>query len=235
MFFLRKESNFRWVESIVKVRIFNIMIEQKLTKKEITDYFRSNIFESILAYSAWKIILGSRSTGMIPADMVERYVKIQKYHPEFFMSVEYSFLFQFVIKVLHSFDFREDSFSLYKINKETTKKFVLENKKIIKSLRDVRNKIFAHRDTEINQETLKKYTIPPMNDLDQFFQNLIDFYNSLTSIVDRSSTVFDNAYDIKNDIENLFMNIERGETIRKKEIDIKWQWSENSKKASDLL
>ncbi len=208
---------------------------EKLAKKEITDYFRSNIFESILAYSAWKMILGSRSTGMISADMVERYVKIQKYHPDFFLSTERAFLFQFVIQVLHSFDPRTDSASLYKVDKDETEKFVLENRKVINALRDVRNKIFAHRDIKASQEKLNDFKIPSMNDLDQFFKNLIIFYNSLTNTIDGSSTMFNNAYEIKHDIENLFMNIQRGETVRKEEIDLKWMWLENNKKASDLL
>lgn len=211
------------------------MSEEKLTKKEITDYFRSNIFESINAYSSWKMILGSRSSGMIPADMAERYVKIQTYHSDFFLGAERAFLFQFVIQILHSFDPRTDSVSLYQVDKNTTEKFVLENEKVIQALRDVRNKIFAHRDIKTNQEKLNEYKIPSMNDLDQFFKNLIDFYNSLTNITDRSHTAFDNAYNIKHDIENLFMNVQRGETIRIQEIDIKWMWSENNQKASDIL
>lgn len=207
----------------------------KVTSKEITDYFRANIFESIVAYSAWKMIFGSRSTGMMPPDMAEHYIKIQNYHSGFFPSVENAFLFQFVIKVLHSFDSRTDSFSLYVVDKVLTEKFVLENEKIINALKSVRNKIFAHRDISINQETSKNYTIPSMNDLDQFFNNLIEFYNSLTLIVDDSSTVFNNAYEIKKEIEFLFMNIQRGERARIEEINIKWKWQENGKKASDIL
>lgn len=211
------------------------MAEEKLTKKEITDYFRSNIFESISAYSAWKMILASRSSGMVPPNLAERYVKVQNYHSSFFVGAERAFLFQFVIQILHSFDPRTDSASLYQVEKNATEKFVSENVKVIQSLRDVRNKIFAHRDIKTNQEKLNDYKIPPMNDLDQFFKNLITFYNSLTKDVDKSTTVFNNAYDIKHDIENLFMNIQHGETVRKEEIDIEWMWAKDNKKASDIL
>ena len=211
------------------------MAEEELTKKEVTDYFRSNIFESLSAYSAWKMILASRSSGMVPSNLAERYVKVQSYHSNFFIGAERAFLFQFVIQILHSFDKRTDSASLYQVDKSTTEAFVSENTKVIQALRDVRNKIFAHRDMKTSQEKLNEYRIPPMNDLDQFFKNLIEFYNSLTKDVDRSSTVFDNAYDIKHDIENLFMNVQRGEIVRKEEIDIEWMWAKDSKKASDIL
>ena len=113
--------------------------------------------------------------------------------------------------------------------------FVLENRQVIDSLRNVRNKIFAHRDIWLNQESLKEFKIPSMIDTDQFFKNLIIFYNSLTNIVEGSLTMFDNVDDIKSDIEYLFMNIQRGETVRMEEINIEYNWLENRKKASDIL
>lgn len=71
--------------------------------------------------------------------------------------------------------------------------------------------------------------------MDKFFEDLINLYNKLTSAVDGSATTFQNAVEIKRDIELLFMNLYRGEMMRKKEIDIEWTWEKDSKKASDLL
>jgi len=200
--------------------------------KEITDYFRSNIFEAFSAYNGWKMIFLSKSKGVVSNEMAERYVEIQKYHPQFFSLTERAFLVDFVLLILHSFDKRDDSFSLYKVNEKETEDFVENNKVVISKLKALRNKIFAHRDIYTNAND---YQIPSAIDLDKFFDNLIIFYNKLTSKVDDSSTNFSNAKEIKQQIEFLFMNLYRGETMRKKEIDIKWKWTENNKKASDIL
>jgi len=204
----------------------------KPTKKEIIDYFRSNIFEAISAYNGWKMIAYSKSKGVVSSKMAERYVEIQKYHSEFFITTERAFLINFVILSLHSFDPRDDSYSLYQVDKKETEIFVQNNNKVITDLRALRNKLFAHKD--INAST-SQYKIPSPIDLDQFFKNLVEFYNKLSHQVDRSSTIFSNAEEIKRHIELLFMNLYRGEAVRKREIDVKWLWEENNKKASDIL
>lgn len=204
----------------------------KPTNKEIIDYFRSNIFEAISAYNGWKIIAYSKSKGVVSNEMAERYVEIQKYHPEFFITAERAFLINFVILSLHSFDPRDDSYSLYQVDKKETDIFVQNNNKVITDLRILRNKLFAHRD--INA-IINRYKIPSIIDLDQFFKNLVEFYNKLSHQTEKSATVFSNAEEIKRQIELLFMNLYRGEAVRKREIDIKWLWEENDKKASDIL
>ena len=207
-------------------------MDENENKKEILDYFRSNIFEAFSAYNGWKMICHSKSKGIVSQEMADRYVEIQNYHPNFFVSTERAFLVSFVMLSLHSFDKRDDSFSLYKVNEDETKKFVEDNNKVIENLRTVRNELFAHRD---NLANTNKYNIPSIIDLDQFFKNLIEFYNKLTSVVYDSSTTFTNAEEIKRDIELLFMNLYRGNAVRKREIDIKWLWEENKKKASDII
>jgi hypothetical protein len=204
----------------------------KPTNKEIIDYFRSNIFEAISAYNGWKMIAYSKSKGVVSSEMAERYVEIQKYHSDFFITTERAFLINFVILSLHSFDQRNDSYSLYQVDKKETKIFAQSNDKVIASLRILRNKLFAHRD--INA-IASQYKIPSIIDLDQFFKNLVEFYNKLSHQVDKSSTIFSNAEEIKRHIELLFMNLYRGEAVRKKEIDVKWLWEERNKKASDIL
>ena len=79
------------------------------------------------------------------------------------------------------------------------------------------------------------YKIPSVNDLDQFFKNLIVLYNELTRCVDRSVTSFDNATSIKNDIERVLQNLYRGESVRRLEYDIKCTWEENDQKASRVI
>ncbi|MGI6348278.1 MAG: hypothetical protein ACOXZ1_03760 [Patescibacteria group bacterium] len=134
--------------------------------------------------------------------------------------------------VLHPFDKRDDSFSLYKVDKEGTANFVEENKEVINKLKDLRHKIFAHKDIHTNSSD---YQIPSVIDLDDFFDKLIIFYNKLTSSVNDSSTIFSNAKEIKHQIELLFINLYRGEAMRKKEIDIKYLWEENNETASDII
>lgn len=209
-----------------------LKIMAKPTNKEIIDYFRSNIFEAISAYNGWKMIAYSKSKGVVSNEMAERYVEIQKYHSEFFVTTERAFLINFVILSLHSFDPRNDSYSLYQLDKKEAESFVRNNSKVITALRTLRNKLFAHRDIDA---ITSQYKIPPIIDLDQFFKNLVEFYNKLSNQVDKSSTIFSNAEEIKKHIELLFMNLYRGEAARKREIDVKWLWEENDKKASDVL
>ena len=163
------------------------------------------------------------------------YTKIQRYHGSFFASTERAFLINFVILALHPFDRDNRSYSMYKVDDEKTKKFVEDNDRVIQALFDLRNQVFAHRDLRVTKDTISGYKIPSVDDLDLFFKNLLDYYNQLTREVDQSITYLDNAEGLKREIELLFMNLERGETVRLKEIEIKWDWFENDKKASDIL
>lgn len=205
---------------------------KSIDKKDIIKYFRSNIYESLSSYNAWKMICYSKSNQVVSNEMAERYVEIQKYHPEFFISAERAFLVSFILTILHSFDRRDDSLSLYKVDEKETEKFVNNNIETITALKKVRNKVFAHR--EIMTDT-SKYQVPSILELDSFFKNLIKFYNQLSKKIEDSSTMFDNAESIKRSIESLFMNLYRGETIRKKEIEIEWLWDKDKNKASELL
>jgi len=200
------------------------------TNKEITDYFRSNIFESFSAYNAWKMLFLCKSEKEFSKKMAERYVEILKYHKDFFITVERFCLAHFVVACLHSFDKDNNSYSLYKVDQKNTEVFVKNNKKVINDLRSLRNKVFAHKDIrEI------KLRIPSVKSLDKFFKNLMDFYNQLTNRLHSSRTMFDNAESVKRDIELLFMNLYRGEAVRKRENDIEWSWEKDNKKASDIL
>ncbi len=201
-------------------------------KKEITDYFRSNIFESLAAYTGWKIIKSSKSNGIVSQEMAERYVGIQEDYPNFFSLAEQAFLMQFVILSLHSFDSDTRSHSLYKVDEQKTKTFIQQNKSVLDGLFDLRNKLFAHKSATSGTS---RYTIPWINDLDQFFKNLMAFYNELTGVVDDSSTIFSNAEKIKHDIEYLFMNLYRGKHSRKLENDIEWLWKKSNEKVSDVI
>lgn len=207
-------------------------MEKNDEHKKIANYFRSNIFEAFSAYNAWKMIAFSKSNGIVSNEMAERYVEIQKYHANFFVIAERSFLINFVILILHSFDKRDDSYSLYKIDRAATDKFINDNQKVLDELKNLRNKLFAHRDNDVD---LNKYKIPSINDLDKLFQNLIVFYNKLTRTIDDSTTRFTSAEEIKRDIELLLQNIYRGETVRKLEIDIEWMWEKDDKKASNII
>lgn len=102
-----------------------------LNKKDITDYFRSNIFESLAAYTGWKIIKSSKSNGIVSQEMAERYVSIQKDYPMFFNLAEQAFLMQFVMLSLRSFDYDPRSHSLYKVDEQKTKTFIKQNKYLI--------------------------------------------------------------------------------------------------------
>ena len=205
----------------------------KPIEQEMIDYFRSNIHEALSSYCGWKMLSHSKSSGVVTQRMAERYVEVQKYHPQFFGITERAFLVHFVITILHPFDRDDHAYSLYKIDREATQKFINENESVLEALRKLRNQLFAHRDSRI--ESFSDFVIPSVINLDQFFKNLMGFYNQLTSRIDNSGTRFSNALDVMRDIEILFMNLYRGETVRKKEIEIEWDWEKDDKKASDLL
>jgi hypothetical protein len=208
---------------------------KKIDKKEITDYFRSNIFEAYSHYNVWKMIAYSKSKGVVSEEMANKYVEIQKYHNSYFSIAERASLLSFVILVLHPFDGDNRANSLYKVDDKGTKKFIKDNKETIGELFLVRNKVLAHRDIEVNSVNKDKYKIPSVDRLDIFFENLITFYNQICREVDNSSTIFDDALDLKNDVEGLFMSLYRGEKMRVTEIDVDYFWNENNKKISDII
>lgn len=201
--------------------------------KKILSYFRSNLFESFSAYNTWKMLEFSPSPKVVSVEMAERYAEIQRYHPEFFVLTKRALLVDFVLMSLHAFDSRtNDSYSLYQIDQKHTENFIKENKKTIEALRFLRNKVFAHRDLYAEPS---KHKLPPVTELDNFFQNLIKFYNRLTKEHEDSTTIFDNAEKLQENTEWLLVNLYRGEAVRRREIDIECWWKMNNKKASDVL
>lgn len=198
-------------------------------EQEIVKYFRTNIFEAFCAYNAWKMLSYSRSNSVVSDEMARRYTEIQNYHTSFFIIAEKSFLLSFVVLILHAFDRRSDSYSLYKVDKEKTQEFVNSNNSTLKNLTKLRHELFAHRNTKANTET---YSVPSIECLDNFFEQLITLYNNITPTIDNSTTQFIRAKEVKNDIESLFQNLYRGELIRKTEIDIEWMWEKDINKAS---
>lgn len=201
-------------------------------KQKIIEYFRSNIFQAKSSYIQWKMIFGARSTGIVGNKMANRYLEIQKNYPNFFVLTEASCQMTFVTLICHVFDKREDSMSFEKLGKEDFDNFVETNNDVIKKLKKFRHKLIAHRDLTIDP---KDILIPSIQDIDAFFINLEELYNHFSSKIDNSNTLFINADDLKNEIEILYMSIERGEQIRKKEIDIKYLWEDNPDKISNKI
>lgn len=115
---------------------------------------------------------------------------------------------------------------------EVKNKFFNENKKVIDALKKARDNIFAHRNIQIDP---KEIVIPSVDDLDNFFSNLEKLYNELSSKIDNSSAWFDNVENLKREIELVYMNLDRGEMMRRKEIDIEWMWEKDPNKISDKI
>jgi hypothetical protein len=206
-----------------------------MDKKSVTNHFRGNIFESLTYYTAWKTIAYSKAIPVVGKVMAEKYVEIQHIHAEFFTMSERACLISFIMLVLHPFDTDIRSFSLHKVDKSKTDNFIKNNREVLDALSLVRNKVFAHSDIDPTTGTLKYYPVPSLDTLDQFYINLIDFYNELCREVDDSTTIFENAKNTKYEIESLFMNIERGESTRRKEIDIEYLWSAKGTRISDII
>ncbi|MFZ2706590.1 MAG: hypothetical protein WAY88_00460 [Minisyncoccia bacterium] len=194
-----------------------------------------SIFEAKSAYTIWKAISYSRSTAIVSEELVEKYVAAQNTAPAFFTMTERLGLVTFVISVLQPFDRDMRTHSFFKVDEAETKIFLKQNEEVLKALRLSRDKVFAHRDISGNTDYIK-ITIPGIDKLDTFFNNLFLFYNKLTSKHSASLAIFDTSTnDLLNEIERLFMNITRGEMVRKAEIDIKWGWDESSQKISHVF
>ncbi len=203
-------------------------INNELVKKDTIEYFMASIFEAKTAYTLWQCIAFSKATNIVGEEMANKYVEIQNYHPQFFITTERTALITFVILILHPFDNDNRSYSLFKINKEKTEKFILENQETYDQLTKVRNKVFAHRDLDVTKDTSSNYPIPSLDKLDKFFSNLIELYNDLSKDIDGSFTVFANASEIKHEVDHLFMNLYRGKTVEESEIDLKYLSYENN-------
>lgn len=201
-------------------------------EKLIIKYFLGNIFEAKSHYTGWKMICHARSIGIVSKEMAERYVAIQKQAGSFFTLADRAFLISFIMLICHVFDKRSDSMSLEKVDKALYNKFFTENKKVIDALKKARDNIFAHRNIQIDP---KEIVIPSVDDLDNFFSNLEKLYNSLSSKIDNSSAWFDNVENLKREIELVYMNLDRGEMMRRKEIDIEWMWEKDPNKISDKI
>ncbi|HNY36254.1 MAG TPA: hypothetical protein PLD14_01390 [Candidatus Pacearchaeota archaeon] len=182
-----------------------------MDKEDIIDYFLGNIFEAESAYYAWRT-----SKFIEKKESIERINKIRSLHAEFFSISTKALLIMWVILICHIDDKRDDSISLDKADKEGYKIFFEENKKIIEEIKKVRHKVFAHK--EIN-DGIEKIMIPPIDELDCFFENLEKFYNELSYKIKKSSVIFDNAHDFDRYLEDLYANLERGEKLRIDEIN----------------
>lgn len=133
--------------------------------------------------------------------------------------------------ICHVFDNDSRSYSLAKVDSESYNNFVSDNENsfVIEQLKTARNKLFAHRDSGIDPKSI---TIPSVEKVDSFFNRLEDLYNKHSGIVEKSATSFNFAEDVKHVMEILYMNLERGEAVRLKEIDIEWLWEKDDNKAS---
>jgi len=201
-------------------------------EKTIIKYFLGNIFEAKSHYTGWKMIYHARYNGVVSKEMAEKYTAIQKQAGSFFTLTERGFLISFVMLICHVFDKRSDSMSLEKVDKTLYTKFFNENKKVIDALKKARDNIFAHRNILIDP---KEIVIPDVDDLDNFFSNLEKLYNELSSKIDNSSAWFDSVENMKREIELVYMNLDRGEMMRRKEIDIESMWEKDPSKISDKI
>lgn len=201
-------------------------------EKKILKYFLENIFEAKSYYTGWKMIYHARSNGVVSKEMAEKYTNIQQQAGSFFILIERACLVSFITLICHAFDKRSDSMSLEKTDRILYNNFFNENKKVIGDLKKARDNIFAHRNIQIDP---KEIIIPSIDDLNHFFKNLEKVYNQISSKIDGSSAWFDNIENLKREIELVYMNLDRGEMMRKKEIHINHSWKENGEKISDKI
>lgn len=209
------------------------MVEE-LIKKQI-QYFRGNIIEAKMAYQSWKMIYHARAIPIVGQELADRYVKIQKYYPNFFITAERVYLMAYVMLLCHAFDDkRNDSYSLDKLGKAEYDEFMasVDNKSVVSQLKFARHKLFAHRDNKINPEDIK---LPSLEILDNFFNAVEALYNKITARIEDSNTMFNNANDIKYEIERLYLDIERARAVPLIEVEIKQILDKNSGRISSKV
>ncbi len=207
-------------------------------KEKINEHLKEimeSIFQAKSAYTIWKTIFYSRSSSVVSEQLAKKYTDAQNTAPNFFTMTERTSLATFVIFVLQSFDNDRHAHSFFKVDETITKEFIKDNQEVFDALKLSRDKVFAHNDIKKNTDYIK-ITIPSIDQMDVFFKNLFIFYNKLTKKYLNSTTVFDDSTnDLLRDMENLFMNLTRGEMIRKSEIDMEWMWERDNNKISDLF
>lgn len=210
------------------------MDEKGKVDQHLKELMRS-IFEAKQAYTIWKVIAYSRSTSVVSEELAHKYVEIQKTAPAFFIITERACLVTFVLFILQPFDRDGRAYSLLKIDREKTNAFEIKHADVFQSLKIVRDKLFAHKD-EVKSETDFKAELPPIEKLDAFLDELYGFYNSITHEIQNAATIFDaSTDDLLDEIEGLFINIARGDEMRRAEIDKRWRWLENDKKMSTVF
>lgn len=206
--------------------------------KKINEHLKeigASIFEAKSAYTIWKTIAYSRSVGIVSETLAKKYVEAQNTAPAFFVMTERTSLATFVIFVLQSFDRDKQAHSFFKVDVTATEEFIKENQEVFDALKLSRDKVFAHRDIKKNTDYIK-ITIPSIDKLDAFFENLFVFYNKLTGKHLDSSTLFDmSTNDLLRQMEYMFMNLTRGEMVRKAEINMEWMWEKDNMKISDVF
>ncbi len=92
-----------------------------------------------------------------------------------------------------------------------------KHKELISSLKDIRDKQFAHTDMEVINKTF----VP--NEVEELINDIQDMFNKLSNSFDRSSTSWDYMKtDSINGTKFLLDSLEQSEIQRKKEIRDKW-------------
>ncbi|HET8581342.1 MAG TPA: hypothetical protein VFL98_02660 [Candidatus Paceibacterota bacterium] len=205
---------------------------RELTDQErdsVIEYFRTNLFETLQAYTAWKMLWDAKKIGIVPEQMTHKYVSILNIHHNAFAIFEHASAFMWVTMLLHAFDSDHRAMSLLKIDADAMAALKEEYSSELEKLKTQRDQFFSHRDIDATLPQL-----PSIERTDELMRDLQGLYNKITKAHDSSSTIF-NQDDMKHDIENMYWNIERGENIRQKEIEVKWKYRESGSLISDII
>lgn len=210
-------------------------MEDEKNLKKYLKIMQGSIFESYSAYTVWKAIFHSRSTEIVDPKLAERYVDAQKVAPAFFVMTERMALASFVIFVLHVFDRDQRTCNFFKLDGKKTEEFIKNNKSVLDKLKVARDEVFAHKNFQTNNGT-KNIQIPPITELDPFFENLFKLYNTITAEKVNSSTAFHNGPDsLLHEMEFMYLNLARGKQIHTMNVDQEYMWTLNPKKMSSVF
>lgn len=204
-------------------------------RQKAIEHFLLSIIDAKLAYTLFKSLYLSRDESVVGKVLAEKYLWTQQQYGGFFVLVEHCAFNAFIMKILHGFDNNDDSLTLKDINEQSYLNFENQddNKKIIKEIRIIRNKIIAHFDKKIKITP----SMPSFQEIDLFFKRLEKFYDDLAKRIKNASIMREQDQDLKDKLDIVLQDLFIGRKVRLLNIGLKYDWQENNKNISktDLL
>lgn len=178
------------------------------------ELLRNALVELNLTYTAWKSLVWSRCIDITNFEVANVYTESRNCYGGFFHIVEHALQKSFVTLAVGIFDgdTRTNSVRVFPVEQES---FLSKNKTVFEKFKYARDKLYSHRDVDAITETAS-YSLAELTEIDEFIENIKEFYNKLTGEHLDSSTYFDlSANAVIGDVDNLLIDAYFGYSSRK--------------------